>query len=117
MFLQEIAIFFIYYLFLGLLDLIDFGNEKHFIPYDIFHSSLLCTQEKWAVDNGQKLDSQAWKLLRVLQMWSKSEKHKNKKLLQDKKGQLLALTRHSFWASKSEKSDLKQSATRPKTPA
>lgn len=43
MFLQEIAILFIYYLFLGLLDLIDFGNEKPFKPYDIFHFSLLYT--------------------------------------------------------------------------
>lgn len=41
MFLQEIAILFIYYLFLVLLDLIDFGNEKSFIPHDIFHFSLL----------------------------------------------------------------------------
>lgn len=28
LFLQEIAILFIYYLFIGLLDLIDFENEK-----------------------------------------------------------------------------------------
>lgn len=41
MFLQEIAILFIYYLFHVLLDLIDFGNEKSFIPHDIFHLSLL----------------------------------------------------------------------------
>lgn len=34
LFLQEIAILFIYYLFLGLLDFIDFENEKPFIPYD-----------------------------------------------------------------------------------
>lgn len=34
MFLQEIAILFIYYLFIGLLDLIDLENEKPFIPYD-----------------------------------------------------------------------------------
>lgn len=34
LFLQEIAILFIYYLFLGLLDLIDFENEKPLIPYD-----------------------------------------------------------------------------------
>lgn len=41
MFLQEIAILFIYYLFHVLLDLIDFRNEKSFIPHDIFHLSLL----------------------------------------------------------------------------
>lgn len=41
MFLQEIAILFIYYLFLVLLDLIDFGNEKSFVPHDIFYLSPL----------------------------------------------------------------------------
>lgn len=34
MFLQEIAILFIYYLFIGLLDLIDFENEKLFISFN-----------------------------------------------------------------------------------
>lgn len=34
LFLQEIAILFIYYLFLGLLDLIDFANEKSFTAHD-----------------------------------------------------------------------------------
>lgn len=32
--LQEIAILFIYYLFIGLLDLIDFENENLFISFD-----------------------------------------------------------------------------------
>lgn len=41
MFLQEIAILFIFYLFLVLLVLIEFGNEKSFISHDIFHLSLL----------------------------------------------------------------------------
>lgn len=42
LFLQEIAILFIYYLFLGLLDLIDFENEKPFIAHDrLLQSSLL----------------------------------------------------------------------------
>lgn len=47
LFLQEIAILFIYYLFLGLLDLIDFENEKPFIPYDrqIFFLSIVHTLE------------------------------------------------------------------------
>lgn len=34
MFFQEIAILFIYYLFIGLLDLIDLENEKLFISFD-----------------------------------------------------------------------------------
>jgi len=34
LFLQEIAILFIFYLFIALLDLIDLENEKPFIPYD-----------------------------------------------------------------------------------
>lgn len=38
MFLQEIAILFIYYLFHVLLDLIDFGNEK-ILLYTTWHFS------------------------------------------------------------------------------
>lgn len=34
LFLQEIAILFIYYLFIGLLDLIDLENERPFTQYD-----------------------------------------------------------------------------------
>lgn len=41
MFLQEIAVLFIFYLFCVLLDLIDFGNENSFTPHDIFHLCLL----------------------------------------------------------------------------
>lgn len=41
MFLQEIAVLFIFYLFCVLLDLIDFGSEKSFTPHAIFHICLL----------------------------------------------------------------------------
>ena len=40
MFLQEIAILFIYYLFLVLLALIYFLNEKFFIATNIFYFSI-----------------------------------------------------------------------------
>lgn len=47
LFLQEIAILFIYYLFIGLLDLIEFENEKAFsyrmTAFSRFPSSLLYT--------------------------------------------------------------------------
>lgn len=65
--------------FLGLLDLIDFGNEKPFIPYDTFHFSLLCPHWRWAVDSGQKLDFQALNTLVVGNLIVREEK-KNKTL-------------------------------------
>lgn len=80
MFLQEIAILFIYYLFLGLLDLIDFGNEKPFMQSDSFHFSPLYTHKRWAVDNGQKLDFQAWNLGVVCHLIVKGKGKKKKKI-------------------------------------
>lgn len=69
LFLQEIAILFIYYLFIALLDLTDFQNEKPFLLCDwlflISFSSpfyFFVLNGRLAADNGQKLNRQIWSL-------------------------------------------------------